>query len=70
MLVERDSVYVGDKFSEQVVSEAVSLFEFDVVNKLLIWEQEFRAGGGIYVYCLSTEAAVFKYSAEKVDLAN
>ena len=50
VLVEGHSVYVGDEFREQVVTEAVPLFDFDVVNKALNFERVFVERGGIYVF--------------------
>ena len=63
-------MYAGDKFGKQVVTEAVPLFDFDVVNKALSFDWVFVERGGIYVFCVRAHFAVFKHSAEKVDLTN
>ena len=43
-------MYVGNKFGKQVVTKAVPLFNFDVVNKALSFERVFVDRGGIYVF--------------------
>ena len=70
MLIEWDSVYLGDKFCEQVVSEALVLFHFDMIDESVKLERVSWYGIGDHVVVLRIEAAVFKHSAEKVELAN
>ena len=60
MLLELDSVYAVEEFCEQVVTEAVILFVFDVVNQLLICEWISVGRCGIDVFCVLTEATVVK----------
>ena len=70
MLIEWDTVYLGDKFCEQVVSEALVLFPLDVIDKSVEMEWTSRDGIGDHVVVLRIESAVFKHSAEEVELAD
>ena len=60
MLLELNSVYFVEEFCEQVVTEAVMLFVFDVMDELLVCEWVSVGGGGTYVFCVLAESTVVK----------
>ena len=70
VLVEWDPVYAGDEFCEQVMSEALVLFHFDVVDEPVKVERVSWLGGRDHVVVFRIKAAVFKHSAEEIYLAN
>ena len=60
MLIELNSVYAVEEFCEQVVTEAVILFVFDVIDQLLVCEWISVGRGGTDVFCVLAESTVVK----------